>query len=29
MSVISRLATSFGRREDVPNQELAKELVET
>ena len=29
MSVISRLATSLGRRDDVPNQELAKELVET
>ncbi len=27
MSVISRLATSLGRRDDVPNQELAKELA--
>ncbi len=28
MSVISRLASSLGRRDDVPNQELARELVE-
>ncbi len=27
MSVISRLATSLGRRDDVPNQELAQELA--
>ncbi len=27
MSVISRLATSLGRRDDVPNQELARELA--
>ena len=27
MSVISRLATSLGRRDDVPNQELAGELA--
>lgn len=29
MSVISRLASSLGRRDEVPNQELAKELCET
>ena len=28
MSVINRLATSLGRRDDVANQELAKELAE-
>ncbi|RME11547.1 MAG: hypothetical protein D6802_06530 [Ardenticatenia bacterium] len=28
MSVIDRLATSLGRRDDVPNQELARELAE-
>ena len=27
MSAISRLATSLGRRDDVPNQELARELA--
>jgi hypothetical protein len=29
MSVISRLASALGRRDDVPNQELARELAET
>jgi len=29
MSVINRLATSLGRRDDVANQELAKELAKT
>ncbi len=28
MSVISKLATSLGRRDEVPNQELAAEIVE-
>ncbi|MHB2149698.1 hypothetical protein ACX8XP_11630 [Calditrichota bacterium LG25] len=27
MSVIERLASSLGRRDDVPNQELARELA--
>jgi len=29
MSVINRLASALGRRDDVPNQELAKELAAT
>ena len=29
MSVINRLATTLGRRDDVPNRELARELAET
>jgi hypothetical protein len=29
MSVLARLASSQGRRDDVPNQELARELAET
>ena len=29
MSVIDKLATSLGRKDDVPNQELAKEIAET
>ena len=29
MSVIEKLATSLGRKDDVPNQELAKEIAET
>ncbi len=29
MNVIDKLATSLGRRDDVPNQELAKEIAET
>lgn len=29
MSVINRTASSLGRRDDVPNKELAKELAET
>ncbi len=29
MSVLGRLASSLGRRDDVPNQELARELAET
>ncbi|RFS15065.1 hypothetical protein [Emticicia sp. C21] len=29
MSIIDKLATSLNRRDEVPNQELAKELVET
>lgn len=29
MSVIDKLATSLNRRDEVPNQELAKEIVET
>ncbi len=29
MSVIPRLATSLNRRDEVPNQDLAKEIVET
>ena len=27
MSVIGKLASSLGRRDEVPNQELAKQLV--
>ena len=29
MSIIDKLATSLGRKDDVPNQELAKEIAET
>jgi len=29
MSVIDRLASTLGRRDDIPNQELARELAET
>ena len=29
MSVIDRLASSLGRRDDIPNQQLARELAET
>jgi HEAT repeat protein len=29
MSIIDKLATSLSRRDEVPNQELAKELIET